>query len=630
MNKSQFVNGVIQQFAYSKMIPTSYDVIVVGLGTAGSIAAISAARRGLRVLGIEQLACMGGTGTAGSVLGYYFGSRGGLAETLDTKVSEMEKRAYTPCPGVNGEVKKLVLEQAAIEAGVSLNYTCTVTGVLMDGSQVRGIEWMSPDGRQAALASVVIDATGNADVCRMAGCSFRGGREFDGQAQPYSNVVVKLVDGKVRNHYTDSGYVIPHNPESVSEAVVSSALLPTHLKDRYDDNERLLKIAPLLGIREGNFIVGEEQVTFKDFLDEKYAKKPVFFAYSNADNHSKDIAFESEIQQDWVVAASMWGFNFTVPVPLGALIPQGYEGLMVAGRSLAVDHDLASCIRMKRDMQKSGEVAGQAAYLAIKHKLSLKDVPYEELVELLMESGCLSKNDQVTFKEAYSWDDEQSRLVKWLMDSASIQAGLSGDRPGLAMWSAKRLGSKYRDALVQWSQEAAHPQLQRQSAMTLALMGDMSAAPVLRQIVLERDPYVPKTSRKYNQVRGYAAIFLLGKLGDLDSVPELIRIMEDPGELCLADNNREFILNETELRFQYISFALVALTRIGDKHEEARHQISVAFQKLANRLDGSLIITFKGSTEVTKAITFVMDAKIRSWIEQTQAKWGIPITSMHA
>lgn len=71
-----------------------YDLIVAGLGTAGVYAALTAAKQGLRVLGIEKLNCCGGTGTAGDVHGYYFGTPGGIYEELDEKVREMESVEY--------------------------------------------------------------------------------------------------------------------------------------------------------------------------------------------------------------------------------------------------------------------------------------------------------------------------------------------------------------------------------------------------------------------------------------------------------------------------------------------------------------------------------------------------------
>ena len=53
------------------------DVIVCGLGTAGSLAALFSAENGLSVLGIESFTCVGGTHTAGGVVGHYFGCPGG-------------------------------------------------------------------------------------------------------------------------------------------------------------------------------------------------------------------------------------------------------------------------------------------------------------------------------------------------------------------------------------------------------------------------------------------------------------------------------------------------------------------------------------------------------------------------
>ena len=79
-------------------------------------------------------------------------------------------------------------------------------------------------------------------------------------------------------------------------------------------------------------------------------EKILFTCYSNADNRGKDMAFENRPQQDWMIACSLWGLNFTVPVPMGAVIPKGIDGLLLAGRLISVDHDLASCVRMQRDV----------------------------------------------------------------------------------------------------------------------------------------------------------------------------------------------------------------------------------------------------------------------------------------
>src|SRR5690606_9173677 len=116
--------------------------------------------------------------------------------------------------------------------------------------------------------------------------------------------------------------------------------------------------------------------------------------------------------QDWSVASGLWGVRFTVPIPLGALIPQGYDGLMAAGRCLAVDHDMAACVRMKRDMQQCGEGAANAAFLSITQGVPLRDVPYADLARLQAESGCLPAAPGEQGVSFDYWTDASKERVK--------------------------------------------------------------------------------------------------------------------------------------------------------------------------------------------------------------------------
>ena len=85
----------------NKPFSETYDVIVLGMGSAGCIALITAAKKGLKVLGIDAMNCMGGMGTAGAVFGYYYGSPGGLYEEIDRQVFEMEQQDYAISTGIN-------------------------------------------------------------------------------------------------------------------------------------------------------------------------------------------------------------------------------------------------------------------------------------------------------------------------------------------------------------------------------------------------------------------------------------------------------------------------------------------------------------------------------------------------
>ena len=74
----EMIDGVAKTSMAEPVFEESYDLVVVGLGTAGAISLIAAGRESLRVLGVEQLYGMGGTGTSGAICFYFFGADGGL------------------------------------------------------------------------------------------------------------------------------------------------------------------------------------------------------------------------------------------------------------------------------------------------------------------------------------------------------------------------------------------------------------------------------------------------------------------------------------------------------------------------------------------------------------------------
>lgn len=598
----------------------TYDVIVVGLGTAGAIAAIAAAKRGHRVLGIERLNCMGGTGTAGTVQGYYFGSRGGQFEQMDTETKQLAKNGYTTTGGVSGELKKLVLQRHAVEAGVVIRYEASVIGVYRDERRVAGVRYKAADGIHDAGATVLIDSTGDAECCAMAGGTFRLGRESDGLQQPYSNVLKRITSSGAHQFYTDSGYVDPTDGSSVSDAIIDSALRTTHLKERYETEGRFVYIAPQLGIREGRFIEGDCNITLPDFFADRLADNPVFYAYSNLDNHSKDVALESEAYQDWIVGASLWGLNLSVPVPLGAMLPRGLDGLIVAGRCIALDHDMATCVRMKRDMQKCGEAAGIAASLAVERGIAPREVPYAELAALLRATGCLDERNHVGFRLPNAARTEPFPEARWLTDKETIRRQLASESPGIAIWSAKRLGAAISGELKKWMALAPDTHLARNSAIALALLADADAIPLLRQMARERDPFVPQTSRKYNQVRGYTAIYLLGKLADRDIVPDLLALMNDRASFANRSTDAEFINSDDEYYFQYFTFSLAALFRICDKHADLRAPVAKEIESILGQPGLSLSVTLKPS----KDQHFEMSGIIRRYAERKLSQWLLP------
>lgn len=115
------------------------DVLVVGGGTAGTVAALQAARAGARTMAVEMGSQLGGTTTVGGVtwpaLFNAWGKRiiAGIGWELVTRAVELDGGTLPDISrpnqvhgghavGVNGQLYAALAEEACIEAGVAIGY----------------------------------------------------------------------------------------------------------------------------------------------------------------------------------------------------------------------------------------------------------------------------------------------------------------------------------------------------------------------------------------------------------------------------------------------------------------------------------------------------------------------------
>lgn len=177
-----------------------YDVAVIGAGTAGAIAAISAARQGARVVAVEQSGYVGGVlglgmSFLGPVDGEGYWALGGIGREVverarewggavgpfwDPKVSS--KLAQDP------EILKLMLLELLQEAGVDLLLQTQLVGATSVDGTVSAVSIANKGGVGDLRARTYVDCTGDADVVAMAGGAFQFGREPDHLAQPVSRI----------------------------------------------------------------------------------------------------------------------------------------------------------------------------------------------------------------------------------------------------------------------------------------------------------------------------------------------------------------------------------------------------------------------------------------------------------
>lgn len=180
----------------------NYEVIVVGGGTGGVMAAIAAGREGARTLLIEQYGFLGGTATAGglcNMASFFYKDeqviRGLPQEFMDRL---LECGGATPhlralksygsgyyASLYNRELYKWVSMQMVCEAGVELMLHTYLVDVVKDGNKVVGVVVENKSGRSTYYADVVIDCTGDADVAVRAGAEYVNG-DGNGVIQPGS------------------------------------------------------------------------------------------------------------------------------------------------------------------------------------------------------------------------------------------------------------------------------------------------------------------------------------------------------------------------------------------------------------------------------------------------------------
>lgn len=174
-----------------------FDVVVVGAGSAGIAAAIAAARNGVQVALVEAGPMLGGELLTGMTIDGAINARGEavIGGVLDDIVSRcaalggfvarlndwrlIRYIAYDP------EIMKLAIAQAIYDAGVHVMLYSFVEEVVRNGDRLHGIIVHNKDGRTQLTANVFVDASGDADLCALAGCKMLP-HDDPGPPQPVS------------------------------------------------------------------------------------------------------------------------------------------------------------------------------------------------------------------------------------------------------------------------------------------------------------------------------------------------------------------------------------------------------------------------------------------------------------
>ncbi len=585
-----------QQPVRQKEVPSferEFDVVVAGLGTAGAVAAIAAAETGVKTCAIEKLNFPGGSATSGGIASYYYGLPGGRFEKTDSAAQQLRAQAFIEGGCFHPDAKGITLERELLAAGVELHYDSNICAVWLDddGTTVRGVRAITPEGVFDIGCRVLIDGTGNGDVCALAGAAFHEGRNSDGQAQPFSSVRVFREGTRFASANFDAGFTTSADAKELNRAILDSNSLHCFPPPWNRDPARLYYLTQLPGHREGRLIECDHMLTAMEVINRSWKERPFSYAYSNFDSHSLDWAFEDDTARDWMIATSLWGKNMIAPIPLEIMTVKNFRNLLVVGRAVCVDHLTATLMRMQRCMQKTGEIAGIAAALAIQDGRSdVRETNRDELEKRVRASGCL----------------DESILPECRFPVETWREELSTAKPGEAIWYAAHHLDESRETLLTML-DGADENGAANAAIALAIAGEKAAARVLRKCLLARDEFIPVTSRSHNYPRLLPEAYLLGRVGEASDAKLLLEL----GRERLAD-------------FQTFSFAWRGLLTLGERFPEVRREIADGLLPILEAEDFRLPVLFRNTLIHSQARHEPMHNLFRAVTAVKFKEWGIP------
>jgi len=207
-----------------KLPARKFDVVVVGGGTAGVVAAIAAARQGAKTVLIEIKGYPGGAITEGGTALHSFFNiwrpfpgvkkrqviRGIPQEIVDRLVKiggctghgeQTIGHRDSTCTVVDTELYKLVAFQMLVESGVYVCVNTLLTGAIKEGSRVKGVISESRSGREVFYAKSFVDCTAYGDLAAYAGAQYTEPNDYAVcNAVGMGNVSIDKLHGFLKEH----------------------------------------------------------------------------------------------------------------------------------------------------------------------------------------------------------------------------------------------------------------------------------------------------------------------------------------------------------------------------------------------------------------------------------------------
>lgn len=567
---------------------SGYEVVVVGGGTSGAPAAISAARMGMNVLVIEYQEGLGGVGTLGMIGKPYHGQDVGFA-------------AEVPFPKGYIEPKMEWYRSEIEKAGGEVWLGVLGCGAYVEGNQVKGAVVVTPEGRMIVKANVVIDATGNADVAIAAGSDYMYGEiENDDIALQGTGLPSRPLVGNYNN--TDYLLVNEMDMTDVWRTLVSVQ------QTKYA--EGIFDAGTLIQNRERHRIVGDFTIHYLDQITERTFPDAIVLSGSDYDSHGyPSSGYFALLPHDSISRKQ----NHPAPggtcyTPYRCLLPKNLEGILVTGLAISMERDASAMIRMQLDLANQGYAAGLAATLSITEDKNLRNIDVRQLQTYLIEKGNLPEK-VLKLEDSYPLSEKivKQAVLDYGMATNPKEAG----KPLAIILTHKNAALP----LIKKELKASVGREKLQYAEVLGMCGDKEGADILIEKLNNFKEWDEKIFQGSMADFAHlptpidAIVLALGNSGDRKALPVLLNLVEKLDTNVTLSHHRSLALALEKLADPKAAPPLANLLEKEGMHGFAMLNLDEASTLLDNDGKGPNPVKNSSYTKRTKALREIVLAR---------------------
>lgn len=440
-----------------------YDLIVVGSGPGGFPAAIVAARAGLSVLVIERNPFFGGLMSSGLPPLAIIDRSGrkvikGFAEEFMSRLREIgaatdDLRApiQNSLTYMNMSWVRIMINEMFLENNVDSMLYSELKSVSVVNDKVTGVSVFCRGKEYSFDASMIIDATGDADCAFLAGAETVKGEhlqpatltfdvenididEFAEYAKSHPETILlpasfpgisqdPALFGRDKTFATmcffdliekakeNGDWTLPRNMIDFTHQkntdrgyfnVTRAINLDSTNQEQFIEGEKICEhqifeimsflrkycpgfenctlgqVMPYLGIRESRRIVGKKTLREDILSTLPIPDDTVAMAGYNVDIHGQTSG-----------VMTMLPVERAIGIPLGCLIPEKIDNLIMSGRAISVDQTIFAMTRVMSTCMAVSEAAGVTAVIAAKNGITTSMVDADEVRAILKKNGAV-------------------------------------------------------------------------------------------------------------------------------------------------------------------------------------------------------------------------------------------------